>query len=162
MISSRPQQEYIIADEGYVVTDEETLRMVGDPLQLRILATLTKEPRSVKQVAETLSVSPARLNHHFSVLEQKALISLSSTVNGEKRYQSAARFFQTGPVITPTATTLSETRHLPLSATQAEELAARLYEVLATCSATTTLTPVEENIQWYTISLTMRPVEGEV
>lgn len=77
-----------------IIADLETLKVVADPLRLRILEELRGEPRTVKQVAERVGHVPTRLYYHFRTLEEHDLIRVVDTriVSGiiEKQYQTAA------------------------------------------------------------------------
>jgi DNA-binding transcriptional ArsR family regulator len=79
------------------ITDLDRLRVIADPLRLRILETLI-EPRTVKQVAAALGLAPTKLYYHINLLERHGLIVVVDTrlVSGilEKRYQAAARGFR--------------------------------------------------------------------
>ena len=89
-------QQVIVNDE-IVITDPETLKVVADPLRLRILK-LLKQPTTVKEVAEAVDIPPTKLYYHFSQLEKHELIQVVETrvVSGiiEKHYQTAARRFR--------------------------------------------------------------------
>ncbi len=80
-----------------VVRDLETLRVLGDPLRMRILALLGERPRTVKEVARALGLPATRLYYHFNLLEKHGLIRVVHTrvVSGiiEKHYQVTAREF---------------------------------------------------------------------
>jgi DNA-binding transcriptional ArsR family regulator len=78
-----------------VVNDAESLKALGDPLRLRILHTVMREPRrtwSVKEIAAALDQPVTKLYHHVKQLEQTGLIADVETriVSGivEHRYQS--------------------------------------------------------------------------
>ena len=83
------------------VRDLDTLKVLADPLRLRILERLALEPATAKQVAERLELPPTRLYHHFAVLERVGLIELverrpkRGTV--EKYYRTTARRFRLDP-----------------------------------------------------------------
>ncbi len=80
-----------------IIRDLETLRVLTDPLRMRILAALEKEPRTVKEVARLLDIPPTRLYYHFNLLEKHGIIRVVDTrvVSGiiEKRYWITARNF---------------------------------------------------------------------
>src|SRR5918912_4209068 len=84
-------------DRVVTITDLDRLRVIADPLRLRILETLI-EPRTVKQVAAALGLAPTKLYYHINLLERHGLIVVVDTrlVSGilEKRYQAAARCFR--------------------------------------------------------------------
>ncbi len=77
-----------------IIGDLETLRVVADPLRLRILEELRGAPRTVKQVAERVGQVPTKLYYHFRTLEEHDLIRVVDTrvVSGiiEKWYQTSA------------------------------------------------------------------------
>ncbi|NJR12811.1 helix-turn-helix transcriptional regulator [bacterium] len=77
-----------------VIDDLETLKVLADPLRLRIRELMT-EPTTVKQVAEALGIPPTKLYYHINLLEKHNLIVVVDTriVSGiiEKHYQIAAR-----------------------------------------------------------------------
>ena len=79
------------------IADLDRLRVIADPLRLRILEALI-EPRTVKQVAAALDLAPTKLYYHINLLERYGLIAVVDTrlVSGilEKRYQAAARCFR--------------------------------------------------------------------
>lgn len=80
-----------------VISDLESLKVLADPLRLRILELLRK-PGTVKRVAEKLGKPPTKLYYHFNLLEKHGLIQMVETrlVSGivEKHYQVAARSFR--------------------------------------------------------------------
>jgi DNA-binding transcriptional ArsR family regulator len=84
---------FVPADE-IVIDDLETLKVLADPLRLRIRELMT-EPTTVKQVAEALGIPPTKLYYHINLLEKHNLIVVVDTriVSGiiEKHYQIAAR-----------------------------------------------------------------------
>jgi DNA-binding transcriptional ArsR family regulator len=78
-----------------VVNDAEALKALGDPLRLRLLHTVMREPRrawSVKEIAAILEQPVTKLYHHVKLLEQVGLIVDVETrvVSGivEHRYQT--------------------------------------------------------------------------
>ncbi|MDQ1698918.1 MAG: hypothetical protein QOG34_781 [Frankiaceae bacterium] len=78
-----------------VINDPEALKALGDPLRLRILHSVMREPRrawSVKEIAALLEQPVTKLYHHVKLLEQVGLIVDVETrvVSGivEHRYQS--------------------------------------------------------------------------
>jgi len=81
----------------FVIDDLETLKVLADPLRLRLLELMGK-PRTVKQIAADLDILPTKLYYHVNQLEQKGLIVTVDTriVSGiiEKRYQVAAKGFR--------------------------------------------------------------------
>jgi DNA-binding transcriptional ArsR family regulator len=81
----------------FIIEDLETLKVLADPLRLRLLELMGK-PRTVKQIAADLDIPPTKLYYHVNQLEQKGLIVTVDTriVSGiiEKRYQVAAKGFR--------------------------------------------------------------------
>ncbi|HEY58142.1 MAG TPA: helix-turn-helix transcriptional regulator [Anaerolineae bacterium] len=80
-----------------IIRDLDTLKVLTDPLRMRILALLRHQPRTVKEVAQALAIPPTRLYYHFNLLERHDLIRVVGTrlVSGilEKRYQVTAFAF---------------------------------------------------------------------
>lgn len=88
-----PQVGFVPVEE-IVIDDLETLKVMADPLRLRIRE-LMYEPCTVKQVAAELDIPPTKLYYHINLLEKHGLIVLVDTriVSGiiEKHYQVASR-----------------------------------------------------------------------
>lgn len=86
--------EPVQPDNVFVINDVETLRVVADPLRLRLLDVLRRGPSTVKQLAAVLDVPLKKLYYHINLLEACALIRVVGTrvVSGiiEKQYQVAA------------------------------------------------------------------------
>lgn len=92
-IISESQTAFEQAEE-LVITDLEQLKVVADPLRLRIME-LMSAPCTVKQVAAELDIPPTKLYYHINLLEKHGLIVVVDTriVSGiiEKQYQMAAK-----------------------------------------------------------------------
>lgn len=77
-----------------MIRDLETLRVVSDPLRVRILAAAS-HPATVKQIAKALKLAPGKLYYHIELLERHGLLVVDSTrvVSGitEKHYRAAAQ-----------------------------------------------------------------------
>lgn len=88
-----PAVEFRPADEQ-VIVDLETLKVLADPLRMRIRE-LLGSPCTVKQVASTLHIAATKLYYHINLLEKHGLIVMvdARVVSGmlEKQYQVAAR-----------------------------------------------------------------------
>jgi DNA-binding transcriptional ArsR family regulator len=86
-----PQQE------TYTLKDLEQVKVLADPLRIRILEAFCEE-RTTKQVAELLGEKPTKLYHHVDALERVGLIALSRTRQNrgtvEKYYLAVARTFR--------------------------------------------------------------------
>ncbi|MCI0399347.1 MAG: helix-turn-helix domain-containing protein [Chloroflexi bacterium] len=80
-------------DPEFLITNPETLKVLGDPLRLQIIKLLA-EPATVKEVAAALELPPTKLYYHVNLLEEHGLIRVVQTnvVSGiiEKSYQVAA------------------------------------------------------------------------
>jgi DNA-binding transcriptional ArsR family regulator len=66
-------------DEVYTIDDLETVKVVADPLRLRIIENLGDEPRTVKQIAKSLDLPPSKLYYHINLLETHGLIRVVDT-----------------------------------------------------------------------------------
>jgi DNA-binding transcriptional ArsR family regulator len=89
----KPQLDFVPAEE-MVIADLKTLKVLSDPLRLRIRELMT-DPTTVKQVAAVLNIPATKLYYHIDQLEKHGLIVLVDTriVSGiiEKHYQISAR-----------------------------------------------------------------------
>lgn len=81
-----------------VVEDLDVLRVLADPLRLRIMEAFARDadtPQTVKRVAATLGEGATKLYYHVNLLEERGLLVVveSRVVSGiiEKRYQPVAR-----------------------------------------------------------------------
>jgi DNA-binding transcriptional ArsR family regulator len=85
-----PSKHAYIPKEIHVIDDVATLQVVADPLRLRLLETLRREPQTVKQLAAALDVAQTKLYYHIKLLEERDLIRVVETrvVQGiiEKQY----------------------------------------------------------------------------
>lgn len=86
-------------DHLYTVADLETLKVISDPLRMRImysvgLANQLGELRTVKQLAEEVDTPASKLYYHINMLEKHGLLQVADTqiVSGiiEKHYQITA------------------------------------------------------------------------
>jgi DNA-binding transcriptional ArsR family regulator len=79
------------------VSDLEQIRVLADPLRLRILEELCVAELTTKQVAQRLREKPTKLYHHVEALERVGLIRLARTRQNrgtiEKYYVAVARQF---------------------------------------------------------------------
>lgn len=95
-------------DDVLVVRDLETLKLISDPLRLRLLEIAREEPVTAKEMARRLGVSQTRLYYHIKLLEERNLLTVASTrlVSGivEKHYRTTAyRLSVDKTLIGPTA-----------------------------------------------------------
>ncbi len=97
------------------ISDVETLRVLADPLRLRILESFGQHggraELTVKEIAASLGEPVTKLYYHVNLLEQHGLIVVSSSrlVSGilEKRYRPAADRFEIDKSILATDTGLA-------------------------------------------------------
>ena len=85
----------------YTLTTLAQIKVLADPLRVRILECCCERRRTTKQVAEVLGEKPTRLYHHVEALERVGLLRLVETrpVRGtlEKYFISVARAFRADP-----------------------------------------------------------------
>jgi DNA-binding transcriptional ArsR family regulator len=82
------------------ISDLETIRIMSDPLRLRIIQAMSAdidEPWTVKRLAAALGVPATKLYYHVNLLEKHGLVRVTGTgiVSGivESRYAITARRF---------------------------------------------------------------------
>lgn len=95
-------------EEIMMIESLETLKVIADPLRLRLLALLRDEPRAVKQLAAALDTPLKKLYYHINLLEEHGLIRVAETrvVSGiiEKHYRvTAYRLSVDRDLLTPQA-----------------------------------------------------------
>src|SRR3712207_1417060 len=92
--ATMPNPDQLDPKDIYFISDLETLKVVSDPLRLRILECFRGVPATVKDVAAALDMPPTRLYYHVNQLEERGLIHVVETrvVSGiiEKHYQTTA------------------------------------------------------------------------
>ena len=90
-------------DKEYMVTSLETLKVVSDPIRLRILELLVEKSRTVKELASRLGSTPTKLYYHVNLLEEHGLLKVVSQriVSGiiEKQYRTRAYSFNVDKAI---------------------------------------------------------------
>jgi len=95
---ANPQQADV-----YTLSSLEQVKVLANPLRLRLLEAFCPEARTTKQVAELLEERPTRLYHHVEALAKAGLIRLCDTrqVRGtvEKYYRAVAKTFRADPKI---------------------------------------------------------------
>ena len=81
-------------EDIFIIESVETLKVVADPLRLKILELLRGAPHTVKQLGAALHTPLKKLYYHVNLLEEHGLIRVASTrvVSGiiEKQYQVTA------------------------------------------------------------------------
>lgn len=85
-------------EEIFYLTSVEQMRGIADPIRIRILDRLVREPLTVTQLGAALGESPAKLHYHVRELEHLGLIKLVETREKggilEKYYRAVAKDFQ--------------------------------------------------------------------
>lgn len=83
--------------DSHVLSDLGQIKILADPLRVRILELLCRDEMTTKQVAESLGEKPTKLYHHVEALERAGLVHLVRTQPNrgtlEKYYRSVARAF---------------------------------------------------------------------
>ena len=81
-------------DDILIIDNLETLKVIADPLRLKILELLRGETQTVKQLAAALNTPLKKLYYHVNLLEEHGLLRVVGTrvVSGiiEKQYQVTA------------------------------------------------------------------------
>ena len=86
--------------EEYIITELETLKVIGDPLRVQILEFIgmvceAGRLATVKELADALELPTTKLYYHVNLLEKHGLIQVAETkvVSGiiEKHYQIRAK-----------------------------------------------------------------------
>ena len=99
--------------EVYTVSDLEQVKVMADPLRLRLLEHFCKKEMTTKQVAGELGEKPTRLYHHVAALERVGLIRLTRTQQNrgtvEKYYQAVAKMFMAEPALFSSGDGVEET-----------------------------------------------------
>jgi DNA-binding transcriptional ArsR family regulator len=80
------------------LTELEQIRVLADPLRVRIIEVLCRGEHTTKQVAEKLGEKPTKLYHHVEALERVGLIRQTRTRRNrgtlERYYLAVARAFR--------------------------------------------------------------------
>lgn len=87
--------------ELLTLTDLEQVRVLADPLRMRVVEVLCRGERTTKQVAEELGEKPTKLYHHVEALEKVGLVRPTRTRRNrgtlERYYVAVARNFRADP-----------------------------------------------------------------
>ena len=82
-------------EDELIIEDLETLKVLSDPLRMQIIELMGDQPRTVKQIAKQLEMTPNKLYYHIKLLDDHGLIRVVETrlVSGivEKHYQTTAK-----------------------------------------------------------------------
>lgn len=85
----------------YEVDDLHILEVINNPLRLRILNRLASEAKTVRDLAEALTVPVTRLYYHLDLLEGAGVIEVVETRKSGARiqrvYRAVATHFKPGP-----------------------------------------------------------------
>lgn len=76
------------------ITDLAAVKVLADPVRLRVLEAATARPMTAKEVATALGVTPHNLYYHLGLLTQRGLLALvpaAEGTKGERRYRSVAK-----------------------------------------------------------------------
>jgi DNA-binding transcriptional ArsR family regulator len=80
-----------------IIEDLATLRLLSDPLRLRLIEELGVAPTTVKELAKAMDMKPNRLYYHVNLLEEHGLVRVTQTriVSGivERTYALVAKHF---------------------------------------------------------------------
>ncbi len=89
----------------YTIRSLDQLKILGDPLRMRLLEAFILTPGTTKQVAKTLGEPATKLYHHVDALERAGLIELRSTRQNrgtlEKHFGAVAQVFRVDPDLLP-------------------------------------------------------------
>lgn len=102
-MSAQPASQYpdYEPQDELLIESIDALKVVFDPRRMRVLEAFAAQPRTVREVAEELGVTPHSLYYHVNMLEEHDLLIVTGTrmVSGilEKHYQVAARNFIIAP-----------------------------------------------------------------
>jgi len=103
MVTKKPGAETFDPPAVYTMTRLDQVKVVADPLRVRVREAFCEEALTTKQVAESLGEKPTRLYHHVEALAKADLIRLDHTrqVRGtvEKYYRAVAKAFRADPML---------------------------------------------------------------
>ncbi|MFZ7102262.1 MAG: ArsR/SmtB family transcription factor [Peptococcaceae bacterium] len=85
-------------EDHLLLEDLEQIKSVADPLRVKVLQILIERQATVKQVADILGQSSAKMHYHVKELEKQKLIKLVATIEKggilEKYYRAIAKCYQ--------------------------------------------------------------------
>ncbi|NMA02177.1 MAG: helix-turn-helix transcriptional regulator [Clostridia bacterium] len=92
MLYNKEMQEII------VLNDLERIKTLSDPLRIQVLRLLIDRQATVKQLADNLGQSSAKIHYHVKEMEKRNIISLVETIEKggimEKYYRAAAKNYK--------------------------------------------------------------------
>jgi DNA-binding transcriptional ArsR family regulator len=107
----------------------EPLKMLSDPLRMRLVEVLRRHPATVKELAAVVELAPRSLYYHINLLERHGLIRVVRTrvVSGiiEKTYRATAYVFAFAQLSASGGAAMAETVGAQFHSTQ-QEFAASL------------------------------------
>ncbi|MFZ5942775.1 MAG: ArsR/SmtB family transcription factor [Bacillota bacterium] len=88
----------MVMEESLVLEDLEKIKAIADPLRVKVLEILIQRQATVKQVADSLGQSSAKMHYHVKELEKQKLIRLVETMEKggilEKYYRAVAKSYK--------------------------------------------------------------------
>ncbi len=88
-------------EETYKICDVEQIRLLADPLKLRILRAFAKDPRTTKQVAAAIGENVTKLYRHVDALHDAGLLEIAEERQKrgtiERTFRAVARRFEADP-----------------------------------------------------------------
>ncbi|MDK2823363.1 MAG: hypothetical protein PWQ67_267 [Clostridia bacterium] len=88
----------MVMEENLLLEDLEKIKSVADPLRVKVLKILIERQATVKQIADLLGQSSAKMHYHVKELEKQNLIKLVETIEKggilEKYYRAVAKSYQ--------------------------------------------------------------------
>jgi DNA-binding transcriptional ArsR family regulator len=115
--SVQPKLNFIPSDE-FIIEDLETLKVMADPLRLRIRE-LMVSPCTVKQIAAELDIPATKLYYHINLLEKHGLIVVvdAKIISGiiEKHYQVSAKMVRVANHLLSSPTDADESLELSIN-----------------------------------------------
>ncbi|SMB89365.1 Helix-turn-helix domain-containing protein [Desulfonispora thiosulfatigenes DSM 11270] len=85
-------------EDVLILGELEKIKTVSDPLRVKVLKILIQKEATVKQIADSLNQSSAKMHYHVKELEKQNLIKLVKTIEKggilEKYYRAVAKNFR--------------------------------------------------------------------
>lgn len=89
--------------EIYYIKKLEVLKILSDPIRVKIITTLSTSPKNSQYVADKLGLARTKVLYHLNILEKNNLIEVAQTdmINGivQKYYIPVAKAFIPDPNI---------------------------------------------------------------
>ncbi len=84
--------DYVIEDE-MLIDNLDALRMLLDPVQIRLIRALQERPRSLDELASAMNIPPGRALHYVRRLVEAGVASIVEPAVESPRYMLRARVF---------------------------------------------------------------------